>query len=92
MLAANSDFPTMKNAAKTIGKRLFGMLNAMRHGVSHGNSEALNNKIRLLRIKAWGDRNRESLAGSDLPRWETEYGVLSLPTMIGEDEPVHRFV
>ena len=60
VLAANSDLPTMKNAAKTIGKRLYGMLNAMRHGVSNGNSEALNNKIRLLRIKARGDRNRES--------------------------------
>lgn len=42
----------MKNAAKTIGKRLYGILNAMRHRVSNGNAEALNSKIRLLRIKA----------------------------------------
>ena len=28
-LAANSDVPMMKNAAKTIGKRLYGILNAM---------------------------------------------------------------
>ncbi|ENQ8842376.1 TPA: transposase, partial [Shigella flexneri] len=33
--------------------------NAMRHGVSNGNAEALNSKIRLLRIKAKGYRNRE---------------------------------
>nr|AFK90359.1 transposase [Salmonella enterica subsp. salamae] len=49
----------MKNAAKTIGKRLYGILNAMRYGVSNGNAEALNRKIRLLRIKARGYRNRE---------------------------------
>lgn len=49
----------MKNMAKTIGKRLYGILNAMRHGVSNGNAEALNSKIRLLRIKTRGYRNRE---------------------------------
>ncbi len=58
-LAANSDVPMMKNAAKTIGKRLYGILNAMRHRVSNGNAEALDSKIRLLRIKARGYRNRE---------------------------------
>ncbi len=60
-LAANSDVPMMKNAAKTIGKRLYGILNAMRHSVSNGNAEALNSKIRLLRIKARGYRNRSAL-------------------------------
>ncbi|EHR9473524.1 transposase, partial [Shigella flexneri] len=39
--------------------RLYGILNAMRHGVSNGNAEALNSKIRLLRIKAKGYRNQE---------------------------------
>lgn len=58
-LAANSDITMMRNAAKTIGKRLYGRLNAMRHSVSSGNAEALNSKIRLLRIKARGYRNRE---------------------------------
>lgn len=52
-LAANSDVPMMKNAAKTIGKRLYGILNAMPHGVP---KEALNSKIRLLTIKARGYR------------------------------------
>jgi transposase len=60
-LAANSDVPMMKNAAKTIGKRLYGILNAMRHSVSNGNAEALNSKIRLLRIKA-----RDTETGSAL--------------------------
>ncbi|HDG9776787.1 TPA: ISL3 family transposase [Raoultella planticola] len=58
-LAANSDVRMMKNAANTIGKRLYGILNVMRHGVSNGNAEALNSKIRLLRIKTKGYRNRE---------------------------------
>ncbi|SBZ35176.1 Retron-type reverse transcriptase [Klebsiella pneumoniae] len=58
-LASECDVPMMKNAAKTIKKRLYGILNAMRHRVSNGNAEALNSKIRLLRIKARGYRNRE---------------------------------
>ncbi|MFP0114327.1 transposase, partial [Escherichia sp. WS1620] len=33
--------------------------NSARHSVSNGNAEALNSKIRLLRIKARGYRNRE---------------------------------
>ncbi|HAJ2022649.1 TPA: ISL3 family transposase, partial [Escherichia coli] len=57
--ASECDVPMMKNAAKTIKKRLYGILNAMRHRVSNGNAEALNSKIRLLRIKARGYRNRE---------------------------------
>lgn len=35
-LAANSDVHLMKYAAKTIRKRLYGILNAMRHRVSNG--------------------------------------------------------
>lgn len=58
-LASECDVPMMKNAAKTIKKRLYGILNTMRHRVSNGNAEALNSKIRLLRIKARGYRNRE---------------------------------
>lgn len=58
-LASNSDVHVMRNVAKTICKRLYGILNAMRHGVSNGNAEALNSKIRLLRIKSRGYRNRE---------------------------------
>ncbi|EOS95031.1 putative transposase [Erwinia tracheiphila PSU-1] len=58
-LASNSDVHVMKNIAKTTRKRLYGILNAARHGVSNGNAEALNSKIRLLRIKSRGYRNTE---------------------------------
>ncbi len=83
-LAANSDVPMMKNAAKTIGKRLYGILNAMRHSVSNGNAEALNSKIRLLRIKAGDTETGSALNWGDVPLRKAEYGVLSLPTMIGK--------
>lgn len=58
-LAANSDISMMKNAAKSVGKSLYGILNTMRHGISKGIAEALNSKVRLLSIKAWGYSNRE---------------------------------
>ncbi|EPH6266501.1 transposase, partial [Escherichia albertii] len=58
-LARSCDVPVMRNMAGTITKRLYGILNAMRYSVSNGNAEALNSKIRLLRIKARGYRNRE---------------------------------
>lgn len=58
-LARSCDVPVMKNMAGTISKRLYGILNSMKHRVSNGNAEALNSKIRLLRIKARGYRNRE---------------------------------
>ena len=44
-----NNITTMKNVAKTIAKRLCGVLN----------TEALNSKIRLLRIKTGGYRKRE---------------------------------
>lgn len=53
-LAENCDVAVMKNIAKAIHKRLYGILNAMRYRVSNGNAEALNSKIRLQRIKARG--------------------------------------
>lgn len=58
-LAENRDVAVMRNVAKTIRKRLYGILNAMRDRVSNGNAEVLNSKIRLLRIKARDYRNRE---------------------------------
>ncbi|MGU3416716.1 transposase [Enterobacteriaceae bacterium C34A] len=58
-LAENCDVAVMRNVAKTIRKRLYGILNAMRYRVSNGNAEVLNSKIRLLRIKTRGYRNRE---------------------------------
>lgn len=59
VLVRSCDVPVMRNMAGTIMKRLYGILNAMRYSVSNGNAEALNSKIRLLRIKARGYRNRE---------------------------------
>lgn len=76
----------MKNTARTIKKRLYGILDAMRHRVSNRDAEALNSKNRLLRIKARGYPNRERFKLSVMFHYEkNEYGVLNLPTTIGED-------
>lgn len=58
-IAKNVGVPLLSSAARTLGKRLYGILNAMEHRVSNGNAESLNSKIRLLRIKSRGYRNKE---------------------------------
>lgn len=57
-MAKQVGIPLLSSAANTIYKRLYGILNAMKHKVSNGNAESLNSKIRLLRIKARGYRNQ----------------------------------
>jgi hypothetical protein len=69
---------------KTIGKGCT-ILNAMRHSVSNVYAEALNSKIRPLRIKARYTATGSALNWGDVHLRKAEYGVLSLPTMIGED-------
>ncbi|MBI0278612.1 transposase (plasmid) [Hafnia alvei] len=44
--------PLLSSAGRTLHKRLYGILNA-------GNAESLNSKIRLLKIKSRGYRNKE---------------------------------
>jgi len=58
-MAKEVGIPLLTSAARTLRKRLYGILNAMKYRVSNGNAESLNSKIRLLRIKARGYRNRE---------------------------------
>lgn len=58
-MAKQVGIPLLSSAANTIYKRLYGILNAMKHKVSNGNAESLNSKIKLLRIKARGYRNQE---------------------------------
>ncbi|EEL0143579.1 transposase, partial [Salmonella enterica subsp. enterica serovar Montevideo] len=58
-MAKDVGVPLLSSAARTLRKRLYGILNAMKHRVSNGNAESLNSKIRLLRIKSRGYRNKE---------------------------------
>ncbi|CAY73104.1 hypothetical protein EPYR_00733 [Erwinia pyrifoliae DSM 12163] len=37
--------PLLTSATRTLGKRLYGILNAMKHRVSNGNADLLNSKI-----------------------------------------------
>lgn len=47
--------------ANQIEARLWGILNAMRLGVSNARAEALNSQIRAMRVKARGYRNKARL-------------------------------
>ncbi|HBY9803708.1 TPA: transposase, partial [Klebsiella pneumoniae] len=58
-MAKDVGVPLLSSAARTLRKRLYGILNAMKYRVSNGNAESLNSKIRLLRIKSRGYRNKE---------------------------------
>ncbi|MFC0141017.1 ISL3 family transposase [Erwinia mallotivora] len=59
VLAKDVGIALLTSAARTLRKRLYGILNAMKHRVSNGSAESLNSKIRLLRIKSRGYRNKE---------------------------------
>lgn len=58
-MAKDTGIPLMVSIARMVAKRLYGILNAMKYRVSNGNAESLNSKIRLLRIKSRGFRNKE---------------------------------
>lgn len=58
-IAKDTGIPLMASVARMVAKRLYGILNAMKNRVSNGNAESLNSKIRLLRVKSRGFRNKE---------------------------------
>jgi len=58
-MAKDTAIPLMASVARMVAMRLYGILNAMKNRVSNGNAESLNSKIRLLRIKSRGFRNKE---------------------------------
>lgn len=64
----------LKTVASTIKEKLWGILNAMRFGVSNALAEAINGKIRQLRIRAMGYRNKERFKTAIM----FHYGCLNL--------------
>lgn len=58
-LAKASGLKPLMAVADTIENKLWGILNAMRFGLSNGLAEAINSQVRLLRVKAMGYRNSE---------------------------------
>ncbi|RCU42864.1 ISL3 family transposase [Corallincola holothuriorum] len=58
-LAKAAAIPALTVVAKQIEERLWGILNAMKHQVSNGRAEAINSKIRTMRVKAQGYRSKE---------------------------------
>ena len=59
LMAKHSGIPLMASVGRMVAKRLYGIPNAMKSRVSNGNAESRNSKIRLLRIKSRGFRNKE---------------------------------
>lgn len=58
-MAKDIGIPIMASLAWMVAERLYGILNEMKNRISNGNAESLNSKIRLLRIKFLGFRNKE---------------------------------
>ena len=56
--------PEMIKAGKTIRKHLWGILNAIRHGVTNGLAESINSQIQRLKYKACGFRNKRRFANT----------------------------
>lgn len=59
VMGKDTGIPLIVSVARMVAKRLYGILNAIKNRVSNGNAESLNSKIRLLRIKSRGFRNKE---------------------------------
>lgn len=56
-LAKATELKPLIAVADTIENKLWGILNAMRFGLSNGLAEAINSQVRQLRVKAMGYRN-----------------------------------
>ncbi|MDE2644559.1 MAG: transposase [Rhodothermaceae bacterium] len=54
----------MKKAAKTIKNHLWGILNAIVLGVSNGPAERMNSRIKMVKVRARGFRNKERFANA----------------------------
>ena len=57
--AIRSRLPEMKIAARSIKDNLWGIINAIVLNADNGQAESVNSKIKMLKIKARGFRNRE---------------------------------
>jgi len=57
--AREAAIPALTRVANQIENRLWGIVNAIREGVSNACAEGLNSQIRAMRVKAHGYRNKE---------------------------------
>ncbi|SPX54078.1 transposase, ISL3 family [Klebsiella pneumoniae] len=60
-MAKDVVFRCWSSAARTLRKRLYGILNAMKYRVSNGNAESLNSKIRLLAYQIEGVQEQRTV-------------------------------
>ena len=57
--AIRSQLNPIKTAAKSIKKNLWGIINAIVHNQNNARAESLNSKIKILKVRAKGFRNKE---------------------------------
>lgn len=58
-MANSSRLAPMKKAAATIKKHMYGIVNAIIHGVNNGHAESANSRIQLVKSRARGYRTKE---------------------------------
>jgi transposase len=62
--AVRSRLDPVKEVAKTIKKHLWGILNAVFQKVSNGPAEGLNSRIKMIKVRSRGGRNKERFANA----------------------------
>ena len=62
--ASNVQPCPIKEVAKTIKKHLWGILNAIVLKVSNGPAEGLNSRIKMIKVRSRGFRNKERFANA----------------------------
>jgi transposase len=62
--ALRSRLDPIKEVAKTIKEHLWGILNAVVQKVSNGPAEGLNSRIKMIKVRSRGFRNKERFANA----------------------------
>jgi len=64
VLPVHSRLDPIKKVAKTIKEHLWGILNAVVLKVSNGPAEGLNSRIKMIKVRSRGFRNKERFANA----------------------------
>jgi transposase len=74
--AMDSGIKVMQQFARTLGSRLFGILNWFRHPISTSPLEGVNNKIKTMKRQAYGFRDQEFFKLKIYALHETKYALI----------------
>ena len=62
--AIRSRLEPIKKVARMIKRHLWGIINAVVHGVSNGPAESINSRIKAIKVKCRGFRNKQRFANA----------------------------